>query len=62
MSDELAMDTTKEIFKLDKDILDFIINPLSMKNISSLPSGNKAPLSEVNITLKNKNFQWYQII
>lgn len=53
MSDELAMDTTKEIFKLDKDILDFIINPLSMKNISSLPSGNKAPLSEVNITIKN---------
>ena len=52
-SDELIMDTSKDIFKLNKDILDFIINSSSIKKLSSLPSGNKKPLSEIEVTISN---------
>ena len=53
MSDELIMDTSKEIFKINKDILDFIINPSIIKQLSNLPSGNKKPLSYIEIIISN---------
>ena len=56
MSHDLIMDTSKEIFKLNKDILLFKINPsnqLKLSSHSSLQSSNLKPISEEDITVTN---------
>ena len=52
---DLIMDVSKEIFKLDKDILTFIINPSSISRLSSLSthSSQYKPLSDIELTVKN---------
>ena len=56
MSHDLIMDTSKEIFKLNKNILLFKINPsnqLKLSSHSSLQSSNLKPISEEDITVTN---------
>ena len=55
MKQELIMDISKEIFKLDKDALNFEINASNIEKLSSLSSHstNQRPLSETEVTATN---------
>jgi len=55
MSKELIMDVSKELFKLDKDELNFTINSamISKLSTSSTHSVHQKPLSETEITVTN---------
>lgn len=55
MSDELKMDTSKEVFQLNKDILSFKINPKIYNNLisNSLYSNQLQPISEEDIIVTN---------
>ena len=55
MAKELIMDVSKELFKLDKDCLHFIINSATISKLSSSPthSSHLKPLSETEITATN---------
>lgn len=55
MAKELIMDVSKELFKLDKDHLDFIINSATISKLSasSTDSSHLKPLSETETTVTN---------
>ena len=53
MSHDLIMDLSKEIFKLDKEILTFKINQELISKLSSHSSSHLQALSEENITVTN---------
>lgn len=56
MSNELVMDMSREIFKLDKDVLIFKINSSNFSKLSShasLNSSDLKPLSEIGLNITN---------
>ena len=55
MSHELIMDISKELFKLDKDVLEFVISASMISKLSSVPTraSHLRPLSELKLTITN---------
>ena len=55
MSHELIMDISKELFKLDKDVLEFVISASMISKLSSVPTraSHLRPLSELELTITN---------
>ena len=53
MSNDLIMDMSKNIFKLDKEVLIFKIDPKILSKSSQYSSTHSEPLSEVNLYITN---------
>ena len=64
MSKDLIMDQSKEIFKIDKDVLSFRINYSNLSKLSSLSSSSSKqlqPLSEEQILITNLTSEYFYL-